>query len=145
MRDVLADPVTRTGDVINAPGHPFDGASVVFSYTRADAIADGVLHSAMNGEIGSISARFFGALNVAMTDSVSTILGDAEGKNGATAAGFWSDILTAAKDSPSEKWHDRHFADLVIPGRTKPQTFVVHCGPGDRGEPVITVMLPGED
>jgi hypothetical protein len=25
------------------------------------------------------------------------------------------------------------------------KTLIAHCGPGDMGEPVITIMLPGED
>ena len=41
----------------------------------------------------------------------------------------------------------RYQALFQISGRDEPKAvdLIAVCGPGDRGEPVITIMLPGED
>jgi hypothetical protein len=51
MRDISRDPTPQPGDQIHQPGHPFDGFTVISVYTRAQAIADGVLADAYTGDL----------------------------------------------------------------------------------------------
>jgi hypothetical protein len=51
MRDISRDPTPQPGDQIHQPGHPFDGFTVISVYTRAQAIADGVLADASTGDL----------------------------------------------------------------------------------------------
>jgi len=120
---------------------------VIHSYSRADAIRDGVLVDA------SAIAREAGfKYGVALTRAVwEQCISIPSGVIGQDEAGRLWDVLHMLAASI------RRGAD----GSTVP--FVVHvrnsnhggmppavplyavCGPGDDGEPVITVMLPGED
>jgi hypothetical protein len=34
---------------------------------------------------------------------------------------------------------------IIGAGTNRIYTFKIECGPGDQGEPVLTVMMPGED
>ena len=54
MRSISRNPAPQVGDVINQPGHPLDGFVVVSAYTRAQAIADGVLIDASSGDLAEI-------------------------------------------------------------------------------------------
>lgn len=57
MRDLSRDRVPQPGDFFNQPGHPFDGFVVVSVYTRAQAIAHGVIVDATGGDLAAISAQ----------------------------------------------------------------------------------------
>ncbi len=124
----------------------FENADLVYSYTRAQAIADGVLIDVTK------TAREAGILfPVAVTASLyhRYIVPDeaselhcqsTEGRLWDTlwlfryaAAGFSSDLL--------------YYEVLyVMEGRKMNKVKLkALCGPGDNGEPIITIMLPNED
>jgi hypothetical protein len=74
MRDSSRDPVPQPGDVINQSGHPLDGFVVVSVYTRAQAIADGVIIEVTGGGLAVISAQHFPGVHVAMTAAVAALI-----------------------------------------------------------------------
>lgn len=124
----------------------FDGAPVIYAYTRAQAIDDGVLVdvSATAVEAG---IRYPVALTCRVWNEI--VEPDEESaKQGQDAAGRLWDVLCmfrhGALGSPS--------GDTLIYGlyvvRDGRQEFVslkAVCGPGDTAEPVITIMFPDED
>ena len=125
--------------------------NLIHSYSRADAIADGVLIdiSATAGEAGF-------RLPVAMTraawdDCVAWDERDSRRQVGQDETGRLWDVAWMASLAARRGRSDQVAFELLrVPrgGRgTSPRRAVLHLhmGPGDAGEPVITVMLPGED
>jgi hypothetical protein len=126
---------------------PFGDANLISRYTRADALRDGVLIDV------SVTAREAGIrFPVALT------------------AAAWQKCVVAppgviCQDEPGRLWDVVFLLRWAI-GRSNggPEVrFAVHvrndnregnpalvqlkaaCGPGDQGEPVVTIMLPEED
>lgn len=119
---------------------------VVFSYSRRQAIADGVLLdvTAMAQEAGF---RYPVALTAcAWTSCVSW---HAEGGGGQSEDGRLWDVLHMARLAVRRAAGDTvTFTVLVVPApgnRPQPMGLKMVVGPGDNFEPVVTVMLPGED
>ncbi|WP_255596435.1 DUF6573 family protein [Cellulomonas sp. C5510] len=117
-------------------------------YTRAQAIADGVLHD-VTTDATEAGFRHPAALTAAAwADAVewSTEHGALQDEAGR----LW-DVLTMARVYAHRARTDRvPFRVLRVPNRpraSRPQytDLVLHVGPGDHGEPVLTIMLPGED
>ncbi len=120
---------------------------VISSYTRADAIADGVLIDV--SETASEAGIVF---PVAVTSAVwAEYVAVPEGVQCQDEAGRLWDILwmlkCAIKSGPSGSFisfgvHVRNDNR----NRTPPlRQLKAVCGPGDNAEPVITIMLPEED
>jgi hypothetical protein len=131
----------------------FTDADFVYTYTRAQALADGVLADA------SVLAREAGfKLPVALTaaawaECVAWTADDTEqtGVPQDEAGRLW-DVLWlaghAARLHRNSHSNRCEFSVLRVPrGQRRAQScaLVLHIGPGDAGEPVVTVMLPGED
>lgn len=118
---------------------------IIFSYTRAQAIADGVLVdvSELAKEAGfrfpvALTSAVWGAcVEVGPTDNCQD-----------EQARLW-DILNVLRYRSRETGSQQviRFEVLIANGGsvTKPVLLKAHCGPGDYLEPVITIMLPGED
>ncbi len=126
---------------------------IISSYSRADAIADGVLIDAMIGDFESVSRQHY-KFPVAMTAGVFAIIDQAvkAKKYCNDYAGVWHDILHMAKQGCDiaggtgkeiEVYIQRFNADPFHAQNR--ETFHILCGPGDNAEPVLTVMLPNED
>ena len=128
-------------------GGPWAGAEVVSVYTRAQALEDGVLVDVTGW---SQEAGF--TIPVAVTTGVWGILKpskelEAEGEDEVGRAWDMFTILRHAIRGVSGG-DEVHFAPLfTLKAGERPQGVEMYakCGPGDRGEPVITVMLRGED
>ncbi|PLS85842.1 MAG: hypothetical protein CYG60_10410 [Actinobacteria bacterium] len=109
---------------------------VIHRYTRAQAIEDGVLVDV------SETAREAGfGLPVALTSAVWADVnaqGEREGR-------LW-DVLYVAYVTAHRFRHDseRVYRLRMPVGRKKLYEAKLHVGPGDRGEPVVTIMLPDE-
>ena len=127
---------------------------VVCAYTRADAIRDGVLI-----EVPVDLARPAGfTVPVAVTTAVWDLVdpGNLDDMPGQSVEGRLWDLLwlcgcaaraTKHKDTvifPCAFLFTREERGAEI---TEHKTHILKaiCGPGDRGEPVITIMLRGED
>lgn len=124
-----------------------DGFELIHSYSRAQAIEDGVLIDV------SDTAREAGfTFPVALTHAVhASYVEVPEGVPCQDPSGRLWDILWmlrhAIRSQPSSG-PEVKFQLLVQNTRKGPPRLVTLkslCGPGDEGEPVITILLPDED
>lgn len=147
---------------IPQPGF-WDDAEVIHTYSRADAIRDGVLI-----DVSTVSAEAGIVWPVAMTaaahaDTVTWTEADERRKpygTGQDEAGRLWDVLTMT--AFAMRAHARHHGADVTAGTRVRVTLVripregrgvtprkvelhAHVGPGDTAAPVITLMLPNED
>lgn len=121
---------------------------VIHAYSRADALADGVLV-----DISEWSREAGFKFPVAVTSEVWAVLEPsselkAEGQD--TAGRAW-DLLTILRHEirRSTRTDKVHFAPLFVlkpAQKAAPVKLWAKCGPGDDGEtPTITVMIEGQD
>lgn len=130
----------------------FTEADLIHSYTRAQAIEDGVLFDA-----GPMALEAGFKVPVALTtavfeDCVAWTEQDEQHKPcGQSADGRLWDVLWMSYNAARRTDGSQvHFPMLRIPceGPAFEPTrvnLVLAIGPGDEGEPVCTIMLPGED
>lgn len=114
---------------------------VVFSYTRKQAIADGVLVDLSQAEAAQRHWKY----PLACTDAVWAIFKDAMERQGCDMDGIIHDLsfIAKLKYQTFRDRADRMVFKASIAGRS--HTFKFHIGSGDKGEPVLTLMLPHED
>ena len=112
----------------------------IYSYSRAQAIEDGVLVDL--SQVDSIRQHW--KYPFACTSAVWAIIEEALQQPGQDVSGICHDISTMAKLAI------RSATDLelvrfsvIITGRT--HTLKLDIGPGDTAAPVLTLMLPYED
>lgn len=137
---------------------------VIHAYTRADALRDGVLVDVTDAPGGSREAGLLWPVAMTAAAHAATV---AWGVNVDPAKPFtgndetgrlWDVTMTlrmrvlprACRIAQQHGQARVPFEVLCIPpqGRSVasvPTGLVLHLGPGDDGEPVITVMLPDED
>jgi len=131
----------------------WEGAAIIDAYTRAQAIEDGVLVDMTQGELGAAAREAGFQFPIAMTETAFAkyvALTPAAVRAGNDINGRWWDILwmlkreiKTARGGTSELLF--HFHCVVDRVRPTPSVLKSVCGPGDHGEPVITIMLPEED
>lgn len=126
---------------------PFENADLIHVYSRAQAIADGGLIevSEMAREAGwrasvALTAAVWG--DCVAWDKYQPVYQDEQGR-------LW-DLLTMALFAARGRRNSNRvlFTVLRIPRggrRPEPVRLAVEIGPGDAGEPVITIMQPDED
>lgn len=123
---------------------------VIHVYTRAQAIEDGVLVDVTE------QAREAGfVIPVAFTSAAWADLvrwDNPAGTPPQDEIGRLWDVLTMAvhfaRRYPRQQTTECEVARVLNrPRASRPHLapFVMHCGPGDNAEPVMTIMLPGED
>ena len=128
--------------------NPFEGWPVIYRYTRKQAIEDGVLIDLTDW------ARETGfTIPVACTAAVwnrHVVPPEGTRELGQSERGRTHDLLwvlyTAIRRQPGAT--DRLQYDVLFlnqAGQQDTVTLKSHCGPGDDGEPVLTIMLPDED
>jgi hypothetical protein len=138
----------------------------IFRYTRAQAIADGVLVdlTSATDDKGQLLCKQAGfKAPVAITRNAWAKVIEAGGawkphgdgellelKGGQSLAGRLWDVLHMLRSACGQASNDDrvHFQVLVdVNGDGHPETVNLWalCGPGDHASPVITVMLEGED
>lgn len=126
----------------------FDDAPIIHSYTRAEALADGELV-----ELDPKLCREAGfTYSVAVTRALFATVIDltpAAKRAGNDVAGRTWDVLwmarlavRGARGGRAVEFEVRAVVDRVRPSRVQMQMV---CGPGDEGEPVLTISLPGEN
>jgi len=121
--------------------------NVVYSYSRAQAIADGVLVD-VTGEAKATGFK----LHTVVTDHlfhgyVEPPAGlDGEGQSvTARLHDLMVLALFAARKAMNTDRVTFKVDFLMAPGRKETIEVVAHIGPGDHGEPVLTIMLPEDD
>ncbi len=124
-------------------------ADVIYSYTRAQAIEDGVLVDANIGDLAEVTQQHY-KWPVAMTASVFAMIETAVNhpKHCNDYRGVWHDILWMSKMNITHRFSESsHLFKVIITGlgRKRIHELKIVCGPGDDAEPVVTVMLPEED
>jgi len=138
----------------------------IFSYTRAQAIADGVLidlTTATDDKGQRLCPQVGFKVPVAITRTAwaKTIEAggrwkpDGEGevlelKGGQSLTGRLWDLLwmlrvASGKAANSDRVHFQVLVDVHGDGRRETISLWALCGPGDDPQPVITIMLEGED
>lgn len=128
---------------------------VIHSYTRAQALADGAL-VAVDPSIAEEAGFVVPVALTARVHDECVAWSDDEAVYQDEAGRLW-DVLWMARmaiGGAKGQTNDRLTYQLrVVPRRgaeprdvTPPLVdLVLHIGPGDEGEPVITIMAPGED
>jgi hypothetical protein len=134
-------------------GTPFEGAEVISSYTRADALRDGELVELPEAICQEAGFRF----PVAVTRSVwESCIHWPESESGTQmeSGRMWDVLFMGSMAGRRAREASRVEYQLhVVPrgedardeGPPPLVTLVLHIGPGDTWEPVITIMQPGED
>jgi hypothetical protein len=122
----------------------FSDADLIFSYTRKQAIEDGVLV-----ELSSPVCREHYKYPIAGTAAVWAII-DRAVKNPRTfnsLDGVLHDILWMSRACKRTVDPTTVLFQVLIngAGRQKKFTFKMVCGPSDDGSPCLTLMLPEED
>ena len=125
----------------------FENADLIHHYTRADALRDGVLIDV------SATARKAGILwPVALTCTVwGQCVRVPVGVLCQDEAGRLWDVLWMLRlaigrsDGGAEVRFGVHVKDNNCEGTPPLVRLKAMCGPGDQGEPVVTVMMPDED
>jgi len=119
---------------------------VIYTYTRKQAFEDGVLVDV------STTAREAGInFPVALTSTVwdmYVVPSEKLADSGQSIAGrlwdlLWMFRLKAMRSNKSLLYFSCLFLD--VNEKLDEVKFKALCGPGDNAEPVITIMLPGED
>lgn len=120
---------------------------VVFSYSREQAIADGVLV-----DVSDMAREAGFRYPVAMTAAAwadCVAWPDSSRGTGQSESGRLWDVLWMTKVAIKGADGDRVMVSVLrVPargGRATPVAMHAVVGPGDEWEPVITIMLPGED
>jgi len=117
---------------------------VIHSYTRTQAIEDGVLVD-VTPVAREAGIKFPVALTRAVWDKY-VVPGPRAKEYGQTKSGrLWDTLwmLRLAATRGGQVIHYRLY--FIMKERRRLVTLKAVCGPGDEGEPVITVMLPEED
>lgn len=128
--------------------HPFEGFEVISSYSRKQAIEDGVLVDLMQDKMAEVARQHY-KYPIACTAAVWNIMQKAvENKRCCNDyAGVLHDMLWMSRV------YKRHIDESTVifrvmingAGRKKVYDFKMVVGPGDDMEPVITIMQTDED
>lgn len=127
--------------------NPFDCAPVIFQYSRAQAIEDGVLidltewakETGFRIPVACTAAVWNGYI---VPTQRTRDLGQSE--RGRAHDLLWMLFNAVRKNGSGDSLlFDVMF--LQTPNRRVLVKLKSVCGPGDHGEPVVTIMLPGED
>lgn len=125
-----------------------DEPVVIFAYTRAQAIADGVLI-----DVSQLAQEAGFKFPVAMTSAVwADCVTVPEGADCQDETGRLWDVLNVLRFSIRGLEENRSSSEVrftvsVRTGEVTSEDIELKslCGPGDNGEPVFTIMLPQED
>ena len=130
--------------------HPFEGVAVIASYSRAEALADGVLI-----DVSPPAAEAGYKVPVAVSASVWALCEppDAAAVAGESEAGrlwdvLWMSVLAARRLRGERRLDDTIYFSVEMTdadGKKQLHNLWAKCGPGDDPAPVVTIMLRGED
>ena len=133
---------------------PFGGSNIIFSYTRAMAIADGVLH-----DVSQTAKECGFRIPIAVTDTIWQRWVNVDHNQELLEVGQSTDarlrdllmvlhfhICNLPKDAKTDRlvFKVRFLVDAEKE-TVEEAVLTADCGPGDEGEPVVTVLLPEFD
>lgn len=125
---------------------------VIYNYTRAQAIEDGVLvdvsetarEAGFRWPVAMTAAAWADCVAWSEEDSQQAVCQDESGR-------LWDVLwmaLNAIRSANGGTQVEYQLYRVPRDGKSieaRPTSLKLVCGPGDAGEPVITIMLPGED
>ena len=124
-----------------------DDFKVVYSYTRAQAIADGVLV-----DVTEQAKQSGFKLPVAIGDNLFNgyiVPPDGLEGEGQSLEGRLHDVFEMLKAAASCRWNEsRVMLDVIFvmaPRMIQKVLILAVAGPGDNGEPVLTICLPEDE
>ena len=124
-----------------------DDFKVVYSYTRAQAIADGVLV-----DVTEQAKQSGFKLPVAIGDNLFNgyiVPPDGLEGEGQSLEGRLHDVFEMLKAAASCRWNEsRVMFDVIFvmaPRMIQKVLILAVAGPGDNGEPVLTICLPEDE
>jgi len=131
---------------------PFSHDEIIFAYTRADAVSDGILVELPDQVVREAGIKVKVAVTRAIWDDylAPSYLDDLAGQSveGRTWDLLWMFGCAARRSRHASTIQFRVlFVTLKESGSITTDDVLLKavCGPGDEGEPVITIMLPWED
>jgi len=131
---------------------PFSNDDIIFAYTRADALSDGVLVELSDQMVSEAGIKVKVAVTRAVWDDYLSppYLDELPGQSaeGRTWDLLWMFGCAARRSRHASTIHFRVlFVTMEESGSITTDDVLLKaiCGPGDEGEPVITIMLPWED
>jgi hypothetical protein len=162
---------TETWDALKAAGYSEQELQadqplgpIIFSYTRKQAIEDGVLVDlSADGETKQLVHEAGFKLPIAMTATAfhdTVLAGTTETPDGefvfpsgqSTKGRLWDVLMVlrfairaANRQGNTDQVHFKVSVDVEGDGKHRTVALWCQCGPGDDGDPVLTVMLEGED
>lgn len=126
----------------------FGDFDVIHSYTRADAIRDGVLIdiTANFPDISRQLYKFPVACTAAIWAIVEAAVADKRHNNDYNGV-IWDLLWMSQRGVVRKLDESQHIFRVIItgPGPRRYHDFKVTCHGGDQGEPVLTIMQPWED
>lgn len=118
-------------------------------YTRAEAIADGVLVDATIGDFAEVSRQHFPRRHVAMTIGLFDLIEKAveNKKYSNDYRGVWHDILHMSRVYCKQVAPDTRLFQVIITGTGRRRIHVLKSvrHVDEQGRPCMTYMLPNED
>lgn len=125
-----------------------DDFNLIYSYSRAQAIADGVLIE-VTAQAREAGFKFHTVVTDNLFHSYITPPAGLEGE-GQSIEGRLHDVffvlLAAIRSSKAATdYAEIDVLFVMAPGRQEKVKVIAVVGPGDKGEPVMTIMLPGDD
>ncbi|HOW34764.1 MAG: hypothetical protein BWY93_01901 [Euryarchaeota archaeon ADurb.BinA087] len=130
----------------------FSNDDIIFAFTRADALSDGVLVALSDQMVNEAGIKVKVAVTRAVWDDylLPSYLDELPGQSmeGRTWDLLWMFGCAARRSRHTSTIQFRVlFATMGESGSIVTEDVLLKavCGPGDEGEPVITIMLPEED
>lgn len=125
-----------------------DNWNVIFSFSRAQAISEEIL---INVTAQAREAGF--KLHTVVTDNLfhsyitppAGLEGEGQSIEGRLHDVFFVLLAAIRSAKAATDYVEIEVLFLMEPGRQEKVKVVAVIGPGDEGEPVLTIMLPGDD
>jgi hypothetical protein len=121
--------------------------NLIYAYTRAQAIEDGVLVD-VTEQAKAIGFKLHTVVTDHLFHGYVEPPAGLEGE-GQSVTGRLHDLMVlalfAARRAVNTDRVSFKVAFLMAPGGKETVEVIAHIGPGDNGEPVLTIMLPEDD
>lgn len=122
----------------------FDDAPIISSYSRAQALEDGVLIDLTEADVAKGHFKYPLACTAAVWALIQKAVNNKKWMN--DQAGVLHDICWMSRFGQVVDPTTRLFKVIITgTGRRKNHWLKIVCHPGDTPEPVLTIMLPEED
>jgi len=126
---------------------PEDDDIYIHTYTRAQALEDGVLVdvSTMAREAGFVWPVAVTQAVWALIEAIPPRYEGIQSANGRLWDVLWMAYLAIRRNAGTASGTQLCYSFILHHGRRTYLTLKLVVGPGDQGEPVVTIMLPEED